>query len=65
MFALAHIKGSRRSTNLAAVIATLKVWRMRRRSRIALAQLDERALKDIGLTMEAATREATRPFWKH
>lgn len=34
-----------------------------RRQRNDLAQLDARALKDIGVTREAAQDEARRPMW--
>ena len=34
-------------------------WRQRR----DLADLDEHLLRDIGVTREQATREASRPFW--
>lgn len=34
-----------------------------RRERKALAQLDNAALTDIGLTESQARREATRPLW--
>lgn len=37
----------------------LAVWAQRR----ALYRLDDAALEDIGLTREAALREASRPFW--
>ncbi len=37
----------------------LSIWRSRR----ALAHLDARALKDIGLTREAADREAKKMIW--
>jgi uncharacterized protein YjiS (DUF1127 family) len=36
----------------------------RYRQRQALAQLDDRALKDIGITREQAKAEAAKPFWK-
>ncbi|QXI41033.1 DUF1127 domain-containing protein [Pseudomonas xantholysinigenes] len=35
-------------------------WRTRR----ALLQLDDRQLRDIGLTWEQAWREGRKPFWK-
>ena len=34
-----------------------------RRQRQALLDLDDRLLADIGITREAAVREASRPFW--
>ncbi len=37
----------------------LVVWRQRR----ALRDLDDASLRDIGLTREAALREANRAFW--
>jgi uncharacterized protein YjiS (DUF1127 family) len=37
----------------------LAVWAQRR----ALYRLDDAALEDLGLTREAALREASRPFW--
>lgn len=37
----------------------LRVARERRR----LAELDERALRDIGIDPASAAREAARPFW--
>jgi uncharacterized protein YjiS (DUF1127 family) len=35
----------------------------RRRTRAYLTQLDERMLKDIGVTRVEAAREAAKPFW--
>ena len=34
-----------------------------RRSRRALMQLNDRQLRDIGVSRDEAYREATRPFW--
>jgi uncharacterized protein YjiS (DUF1127 family) len=39
-------------------------WLERRRSRQALAELDERLLRDIGLTPSEAIAESAMPFWK-
>lgn len=36
----------------------------RARQRRALAHLDRRLLRDIGVTPEQAEREAARPFWQ-
>lgn len=40
-----------------------RFW-MRLHTRRRLLELDERALKDIGLTREQARAEALKPFWK-
>ena len=39
------------------------LWLTRRRERLALAELDERLLRDIGIDRVTAMREAERPFW--
>ncbi|MEM9049437.1 MAG: DUF1127 domain-containing protein [Pseudomonadota bacterium] len=38
-------------------------WMARARSRRALAALAPHQLDDIGISREAARREARRPFW--
>jgi uncharacterized protein YjiS (DUF1127 family) len=38
-------------------------WQEVARQRRALLALDERLLKDIGITRADAVREASRPFW--
>lgn len=40
------------------------VWVALARSRRALAQLDERGLRDIGLDRATAADEAAKPFWR-
>lgn len=42
----------------------LLAWQDRARERAALASLDERTLKDIGLTRADAEREAARTSWR-
>ena len=37
---------------------------MRRRQRLALARLDARLLRDIGISREQARAEAEKPFWR-
>lgn len=44
--------------------AVLRRWRDRSTQRRALAELDDRLLGDIGVSREAAAREAQKPFWK-
>lgn len=48
---------------LADVWATLLIWRRVARERRALAKLDARLLRDIGLDQGSAEVESARPFW--
>ena len=48
---------------LTRVLETLRTQRRRVRARQALAQLDHRTLRDVGIDPVAAYYEATRPFW--
>ncbi len=43
--------------------ATVTKWERQRRSRVNLSKLDDRMLRDVGLTRHQANREANRPFW--
>lgn len=45
-------------------VATLRQWRRRVRERGQLAQLDDRMLKDIGLTRADAEFLTNKPFWR-
>ena len=49
---------------LRAVWMSLRRLEERRRQRLALAELDDRLLADIGVSREQARREADRPFWR-
>lgn len=42
----------------------LNIWINRSRQRKQLGKLDDRLLKDIGLTREQAQIEISKPFWK-
>ncbi len=42
----------------------IAVGHERRRQRLALARLDDRMLRDIGLTAADVECEVTKPFWK-
>ena len=46
-----------------ALVATLALWRQRRRTRQQLSTLDDRALADIGLTRAQQLIECSRPSW--
>jgi len=43
---------------------TLRDWRRRMHDRARLAELDERMLKDIGLTRVDAEFLINKPFWR-
>ena len=43
---------------------TLACWHQRRHQRTALSELDDRLLKDIGLTRADAAREVRKYFWQ-
>ena len=44
--------------------ATLGLWRERAQQRRALAELDDRLLRDIGLTRMEVKFESRKPFWR-
>ena len=50
----------RRSDQL---VQLLMLWNQRQRQRQDLAELDDHFLRDVGISREAAEREAARPFW--
>ena len=47
---------------LSGVRAALREWRRRKNGRLELARLDERMLRDIGLTRVDAEYEINKPF---
>ena len=44
--------------------ATLRVWRERMRARRALADIDERSLREAGISPALAEYEMQQPFWR-
>jgi uncharacterized protein YjiS (DUF1127 family) len=46
------------------VIEVLCEWRRRSRDRAQLAMLDERMLRDIGLSRSDVLAETDKPFWR-
>ena len=51
-------------TSLGRLPGLLIVWYQRARQRHQLAQLDDRALLDIGVSRALAQAEANKPFWQ-
>ncbi len=47
----------------ARAVRTLLTWQERDRQRHALAQLDARMLKDVGLSRADVDLELRKPFW--
>lgn len=45
------------------LVRTLRAWRERASSRRDLSQMEDRLLKDIGVSRIEAMREAEKPFW--
>jgi len=57
----------RLSTFQSNLAATTRLWIARTRQRQHLAEIaewDDHLLKDIGLSRDAALREAAKPFWR-
>jgi uncharacterized protein YjiS (DUF1127 family) len=42
----------------------LQTWRNRNHDRNALAELDHRTLRDLGISESQARFEANKPFWR-
>src|SRR5262245_58056641 len=49
---------------VAAAVALIARWLETARQRRVLAALDDRLLRDIGITRVDAMREAEKPFWR-
>jgi uncharacterized protein YjiS (DUF1127 family) len=49
---------------VAAAWTMIALWIERTRQRDALAGLDDRQLRDIGITRAEAARECEKPFWR-
>jgi uncharacterized protein YjiS (DUF1127 family) len=49
---------------LARTGALLRAWIARSRQRRALADLDDRLLRDVGIDRAAARREIDKPIWR-
>ena len=54
----------RPASHLRRALTLFDLWRRRLRDRRALALMDERSLRDLGLTRYDALYEARKPFWR-
>ncbi len=62
---LVALPAERRTAGLGpSILAIVRLWRERNRSRQQLAQLDDRDLADIGITCAEQWLECEKPFWK-
>ncbi len=50
--------------NIARVAKLLRQWRELAKQRRQLAGLSRRQLDDVGISVEAAAAEASKPFWR-
>ncbi len=46
------------------LLGLLALWIERATQRRALAELDDRLLKDVGISRSEARQEAAKPFWR-
>jgi uncharacterized protein YjiS (DUF1127 family) len=64
-FEIPYRRQRRAAGNLAGrVLATFREWRRRARERAELASLDNRMLRDIGLTRADAEFLSNKSFWR-
>ena len=49
---------------LGSLADTLLTWQARHRDRMHLMSLDDRLLRDIGISYADVDREASKPFWR-
>jgi len=56
--------GTRRASLLNRVLDRLACWQGRARMRRALGELDDRMLRDVGLSRLDVRAETAKPFWR-
>ncbi|MFL5336549.1 MAG: DUF1127 domain-containing protein [Geminicoccaceae bacterium] len=59
-----HLPTRLERPSLGSLFGALERWSERRRQRRALLQLDDKLLKDIGLSYADAWQEGSKPFWR-
>jgi uncharacterized protein YjiS (DUF1127 family) len=55
---------SRRPGGLVAFVETVLAWQERARERHTLAVMDDRLLRDMGITRAEVDTEIHKPFWR-
>ena len=63
-FSLRRLRASNPFGIAAMVFDYVATWQDRRRQRYALARLDDRMLRDIGLSTVDVDAELSKPFWR-
>ncbi len=53
-----------RSGLIAAIVDRVIDWQERARSRVLLGRLDDRMLRDMGISRADVDLEVTKPFWR-
>jgi uncharacterized protein YjiS (DUF1127 family) len=56
--------GARARTALSALADAFSAWQERLDQRRTLARLDDRLLRDMGLTRADVEQEVSKPFWQ-
>jgi uncharacterized protein YjiS (DUF1127 family) len=59
-----HSTQAHTDMTIATVLATVRVWRPRSRSRSELAAMDDATLRERGITNAQGAFEAAKPFWR-
>ena len=59
-----HKVGSKLAAALYAILNTAVVWQERASQRVHLAALEDRLLKDTGLSHADVAAETAKPFWR-
>ena len=59
-----HRPADRLSAGWSEILGLLQSWRQRYATRLALGELDDRLLADVGLTREQASFESSAAFWR-
>jgi uncharacterized protein YjiS (DUF1127 family) len=62
-FGAIKLAGSRAGATLATAVVAVLDWQRRANERHVLMTLDQRMLRDIGVSPSDADREARKPFW--